>query len=263
MRAPAGKFPSSPPIRAGCQTRSVRRGQGLKVVAALAVALAAGGALGVPAAWAGGGSVEDCVRTRTGNGESRAEALVRCARSTDATAAATTAVPAGTSRGGSGDDGPSALVTGLAGALAGAALGFVVGAVVFRARRRAAAGPAPVPVPAPPPAVPAPGPAEAERALAAQRHALAVALIGIADRFDSDAVRNDVGHALADAGLRVYPVQAGEPFDPSRHRGVDAQPTTDPALDGRIARVERNGWIDGDTVLRVPDVVVNRLEAAP
>ena len=49
-----------------------------------------------------------------------------------------------------------------------------------------------------------------------------------------------------------------EPFDPSLHEAVSAVPTSDPAVDGRIVGVVRQGYRIGDEVLRPALVAVAR-----
>jgi len=51
---------------------------------------------------------------------------------------------------------------------------------------------------------------------------------------------------------------ANELFDPTLHEAVSAVPTTDPALDGRIVGVVRQGYRIGDEVLRPALVAVAR-----
>ena len=51
---------------------------------------------------------------------------------------------------------------------------------------------------------------------------------------------------------------ADQPFDPMLHEAVSAVPTTDPALDGHIVGVVRQGYRIGDEVLRPALVAVAR-----
>lgn len=65
--------------------------------------------------------------------------------------------------------------------------------------------------------------------------------------------------ALAAAG--VHEVRAdGQRFDGRVHEAVDTAPTADPGLHDLVAQTLRCGYVDGDRVVRVPRVVVYRLE---
>jgi molecular chaperone GrpE len=52
--------------------------------------------------------------------------------------------------------------------------------------------------------------------------------------------------ALESNGVTAFEPDAGDAFEPRRHRRVGAEPTTDPALVGRVARVRRSGYLDVD-----------------
>jgi molecular chaperone GrpE (heat shock protein) len=51
---------------------------------------------------------------------------------------------------------------------------------------------------------------------------------------------------LESCGVVAFEPDSGNPFDPRMHRRVGAEPTSDPALVGRIARVRRSGYLDVD-----------------
>ena len=51
---------------------------------------------------------------------------------------------------------------------------------------------------------------------------------------------------LENSGVVAFEPDTGTPFDPRMHRRVGAEPTRDPALLGRIARVRRCGYLDVD-----------------
>ena len=50
--------------------------------------------------------------------------------------------------------------------------------------------------------------------------------------------------ALENSGVTAFTPGEGEPFDPRIHRRVGGQPTSDPALHGCIAAVQRSGYMD-------------------
>jgi molecular chaperone GrpE len=51
----------------------------------------------------------------------------------------------------------------------------------------------------------------------------------------------------------------GEKFDPVRHEAIALVPVTDPAQDGRVIDVMREGYLIGDEVLRPAGVAVGKL----
>ncbi|GIH70120.1 nucleotide exchange factor GrpE [Sphaerimonospora thailandensis] len=65
--------------------------------------------------------------------------------------------------------------------------------------------------------------------------------------------------ALESVGVLEVRVD-GQRFDARVHEAVDLSPTADPGLHDIVARTTRCGYVDGDRVLRVPRVVVYRLE---
>jgi|GEM_PF-4494598 len=58
--------------------------------------------------------------------------------------------------------------------------------------------------------------------------------------------------ALLAQGLVAAP-QSG-PIDPTMHQVIGVEPTSNPALDGHIARVHRQGWKRHDTIVRLAQV---------
>ncbi|GIH24547.1 hypothetical protein Aph01nite_28570 [Acrocarpospora phusangensis] len=100
-----------------------------------------------------------------------------------------------------------------------------------------------------------------ERLLAEEpgREALALACARFRDQLAGrfPELADLLGAALAEAGVsEVRP--DGEPFDGELHEAVDTAPTEDPDAHGTIAETVRAGYLDGDQVLRVPQVVVYR-----
>jgi hypothetical protein len=146
---------------------------------------------------------------------------------------------------GSDDDGKGgALVLGL---LVGLLGGAAVGAGAMALLRRGSSTSVPV---AAVPAVATPGDG--------QRAALVAAVIEVRDSVPSEALRERLGRALQDVGVRELTVEPGQPFDPQWHRAVDTTPTADPAQVNTVATTERPGYVDGATTLRLPEVIVYR-----
>jgi molecular chaperone GrpE len=52
--------------------------------------------------------------------------------------------------------------------------------------------------------------------------------------------------ALENSGVVTFEPDSGDRFDPRMHRRVGAEPTSDPALAGRVARIRRSGYLDVD-----------------
>jgi molecular chaperone GrpE (heat shock protein) len=50
--------------------------------------------------------------------------------------------------------------------------------------------------------------------------------------------------ALEDNGVVTYAPEAGDAFDPRRHRQIKTEATADPDLDGRVASVRKDGYLD-------------------
>lgn len=57
----------------------------------------------------------------------------------------------------------------------------------------------------------------------------------------------------------VHAPALGEPFDPVRHEAIALVPVTDPAQDGRVIDVMREGYLIGDETLRPAGVAVGKL----
>jgi molecular chaperone GrpE (heat shock protein) len=53
-----------------------------------------------------------------------------------------------------------------------------------------------------------------------------------------------VEQVLENGGVTAFEPDPDAPFDPRVHRRVGTEPTGDPALQGRIARVRRSGYLD-------------------
>jgi hypothetical protein len=200
-------------------------------------------------------TVEKCVARRMAAGETRTVALAFCLRNA---AEATTPAPAVNLPGSSGGDGTS---TGL---LAGFGLGGVaLGAgLTFLLRRRTpspagdAALPAAPAMPLPMPHSPGLLPGAVPPPVADRSPGLVAALIDLADRVPSQALRAEVLAALDHAGVHALAPAAGEVFDATRMRGIGSAAAPDAGWVGRVSITERPGFQDGFTVLRLPEVVV-------
>lgn len=249
----------------------MRRSLLLLIGPAVLVAVAAPA---VPAAARANDALEDCVAEQSDRGKSQTEALAYCKARIDDDGGLLDPdrndQPDRTTADGGGDGGLSPLVAVLVGVAAlGAGLG--VGFGLGRSRRAGAPAVAPSvaapPLPpspvasaaAPPP--PAPPPSRDPGPAGRQRRLLVVALIDLRDRLQSEALRTEIGAKLAEVGVTEIVVGRGELFDAQRHRGVDAEDTDDAALDQKVAATERPGFLDGDVVIRPPDVVVFRRRA--
>lgn len=92
------------------------------------------------------------------------------------------------------------------------------------------------------------------------RGALIEALIEVADEVSSGAVRTAIVQRLAAVGVEAIVVEAGTPFDASRHRGIHAEQATSAEQADTVVAMERPGWVDRGKVLRPPEVVVYRWE---
>lgn len=135
----------------------------------------------------------------------------------------------------------------------------VIALVAGRSRRGAPAAVATAPAPASPPA-PAAVTATDERATR-ERDRLVQVLIDVGDQLDSVALAAWVTQALAEVGVAEVVVD-GQRFDPSRHQAVEHVATTDPAADGFVARTSTRGFVDRGRVVRPPQVLVYRYQAA-
>ena len=54
----------------------------------------------------------------------------------------------------------------------------------------------------------------------------------------------------------------GQPFDASRHEAISTAPVSDPAQDGRVVAVVKEGYVIGDELLRPASVVVGTAATA-
>jgi molecular chaperone GrpE len=70
-------------------------------------------------------------------------------------------------------------------------------------------------------------------------------------------VRRNLLAQMRQFGVEHAPA-LGEPFDPRRHDAVALVPVTDPAQDGRVIDVMREGYLIGDDTLRPAGVAVGR-----
>ena len=72
-----------------------------------------------------------------------------------------------------------------------------------------------------------------------------------------DLVRRSLLARLGEFGVRHGPA-LGERFDPKRHDAIALVPVTDPAQDGRVIDVMREGYLIGDETLRPAGVAVGK-----
>ncbi|MDQ3365932.1 MAG: nucleotide exchange factor GrpE [Myxococcota bacterium] len=70
-------------------------------------------------------------------------------------------------------------------------------------------------------------------------------------------VRRSLLTQLGKYGVTHAPA-LGEPFDPRRHEAIALVPVTDPAQDGRVIDVMRQGYLIGDDTLRPAGVAVGK-----
>jgi molecular chaperone GrpE len=70
-------------------------------------------------------------------------------------------------------------------------------------------------------------------------------------------VRRSLLTRLGQFGVTHAPA-LGEPFDPQRHEAVALVPVRDPAQDGRVIDVMREGYLIGDATLRPAGVAVGK-----
>lgn len=152
---------------------------------------------------------------------------------------------------------PAGMVTsGALGAIIGAAAVWGAGRVRSRGRGARHTGMAPGrvsdgdgAVAADPVAVP---PEEGPRVV----DGLIQGLIASHDLATNDAQRASIRDSLRRAGVTAVEPEPLTSFDPERHRALAVEPAVDPHAAGRIARVERLGWVRGEDVLRPPEVTV-------
>ncbi|MEQ1699345.1 MAG: hypothetical protein ABMA25_04505 [Ilumatobacteraceae bacterium] len=232
-----------------------RRARRVRSRALAAVALAGGLLLQAPSRPSE--TFDQCVKRRTAAGETEAVAKTACVTSTPSTTP-------GSNGGGSltattADKGTSTVTLLLIG-LGGVAVG-AVGATALRRKQSPAAQPVGAGAPTGNPAAHMPPPAAAPAPVAApsandRSPGLVTALIELADRVPSQALRAEILAALGRAGVHTIEPAQGEVFDVSRMRGVGNAPTPDAGWVGRVASTDRVGFHDGVSVLRVPEVVV-------
>lgn len=239
--------------------------------AVLLVALAAGSwSVGVGRAGAASETVDECVRRKVAAGETRSVALASCLAASNNTTVPPSGSPSLSTS--SSDDGTSPVLliaVGLGGAVVGAGI-----ATALRSRRGPAIAAAPATSPsapvspaalhamAPPaaggqPPVPAMAPPSAgSTAPNGASAVLVTALIDLSDRVPSQALRAEILAALGRAGVHPMEPAVGDVFDVTHMRGVGGVAAPDAGWSGRIASVERAGFHDGVSVLRLPEVVV-------
>ena len=70
-------------------------------------------------------------------------------------------------------------------------------------------------------------------------------------------VKRSMLRQLAQFGVNHAPA-LGEPFDPRRHEAIALVPVTDPAQDGRVIDVMREGYVIGEDTLRPAGVAVGK-----
>ena len=70
-------------------------------------------------------------------------------------------------------------------------------------------------------------------------------------------VRRSLLSKLGGFGVTHAPAR-GEMFDPQRHEAIAVVPVTDPAQDGRVIDVMREGYMIGDETLRAAGVAVGK-----
>lgn len=117
---------------------------------------------------------------------------------------------------------------------------------------------------------------EAQRELDRLRGELAVELVEVLDNLDRslDALSAGADQASLGQGLALVREQfkgtlghmgvsalaaAGAPFDPRLHEAAAMAPVTDPALDGHVVAVLKEGYLLGERVIRPAVVQVGRL----
>ena len=236
----------------GVQTRpAVRR---------LAGVVAACGIIATTALWAGsaaasGDTLDECVRKKVAAGTERAKAMTECLQN-DNNTPATTLSPISPTVSSSDDEGASTTTLLLVGAL-----GAIIGAgavLLLRKRPEPQAMAAPPAAPAPmmaPPGFGASAPAAAAAATDRSRP-LVVALVDLSDRVNSGALRAEIVATLGQAGVQALEPAQGTAFDATRMRGVGSAPAPDAGWVGTVAATERVGFMDGGTVIRLPEVIV-------
>lgn len=77
------------------------------------------------------------------------------------------------------------------------------------------------------------------------------------------AIADELAEVLARTGVEPMAVDAGEAFDPARHRPSGTRDIGDAKLDGTVATVRRAGFVRGEKVVRRAEVIVARAAAKP
>lgn len=77
------------------------------------------------------------------------------------------------------------------------------------------------------------------------------------------AIADELAEILARTGVEPMAVQAGEAFDPARHRPAGTRDVGEAELDGTVATVRRAGFVRGEKVVRRAEVIVARAAAQP
>ncbi|WP_141134533.1 nucleotide exchange factor GrpE [Haloechinothrix alba] len=109
---------------------------------------------------------------------------------------------------------------------------------------------------------PAAAPSETDmRQLENDRRALIELCLYAIDRARSGGVAGRLEEGLAGVGVTAVRPD-GARFDPGVHEAGGTVPTVDPMLDGVIAETEVAGFVDGETVLRVPVVTVYTVDGS-
>lgn len=203
-------------------------------------------------------TVDECVRKKVTEGVDRAKAMTECLSDAGNTTNTTIqVVPVNSTV--SDSDSTSVGLLALVG-LGGAAVGATA-MMVFRKPSDApdSAPSAQPPFGANPANMPPPGfttPGLQNPPAVDRSRPLVVTLIDLSDRVSSGALRAEIVAALAQAGVQVVEPAQGTAFDANHMRGVGSAPAPDPGWVGKVAATERAGFIDGGTVVRLPEVVV-------
>jgi hypothetical protein len=103
----------------------------------------------------------------------------------------------------------------------------------------------------------------ANGSLERDRSVLVTACMQVSDLVASDALREQLTDALAEAGVTSIDVPVGEQFDSSRHHAVGMVKTSDKTRHNLVAKTERAGYFDRGRRLRYPDVLVFSAEGVP
>jgi hypothetical protein len=186
----------------------------------------------------------------------------KAAPAAPATKTKTTVVTSGSS-GSSGTSWWTLLVTGLV----GLALGGAGCYLLLRSSPRHRTGSAPAAAAAatsggsPPASWPASAPSPPRPPASDSRfQPLVDAVIATRDMVDpTSVIARRLGAALAEGGV-VELAPVGQRFDPAQHHAVETAPTLDPARADQIAEIQRVGYREAHRLIRLPEVIVFRLE---